>query len=374
MKEILGELDKAVFMRIIQVITKRQLRGAEVFALQLSRLFVSAGHDVLIVALRHADEFQDAEGVEQLDLNIDESARFFAWDAWRRFARIVREWKPDVIQANASETLKFTVFSKTIYRWRTPIIYRNANKVSDFIKSPFTKWFNMYLVRKVAHIISVSELCRSDFARTFHVRSEKTTTIPIGTIVDLQLSAAPAPFHYWINVASLVPEKNHKGLLSIFKQYRERGGLARLWIVGDGKLRTELQQLNTSLGLSEYVRFLGYRNNVAELISNSQGLLLPSLIEGVPGVILEAMVCRTPVVAYAVGGIPEIIDSRTNGVLVLKNDEAAFVSAMIEIEEDAELRNNLVNRAFASCVETFDIQHISKRFLDKYNSVVGQHI
>src|SRR5690349_9961389 len=99
-------------MRILHVITRRQLRGAEIFASQLSAEFVGEGHEVMIVALRSAREFVTVPGVSYIDLDIKPSQRWWSYGAWKKFAELVRTWNPDVIQANASETLKFTVISR----------------------------------------------------------------------------------------------------------------------------------------------------------------------------------------------------------------------------------------------------------------------
>ncbi|HTF21723.1 MAG TPA: glycosyltransferase [Chryseolinea sp.] len=358
----------------MQVITKRQLRGAELFASQLADRFVTEGNKVMIVSLRAPVKFPANDQIEYFDLNLEESSRLFALEGWKRFARLISEWKPDIIQANASETLKFTISSKWLFRWRVPIVYRNANKVSDFIRSRTTRIFNSLLIRGIDHVISVSENCRIDFIDTFGVPASKTTTIPIGTLID-----AGKPIYafgndpYWISVASFVPEKNHTGLLSIYSQYRSSGGSTPLYIVGDGKLRHILEALSSSLNIKDAVNLLGYRDDAVELIAGSQGLLLPSLIEGLPGVILEAFASRVPVIAYDVGGISEVIQHDVNGLLIARGDENLFVEAMLKLDRDPEFRNVIALRGYETCVGTYDINRIAERFFKKYQDVIKEY-
>lgn len=361
-------------MRIMQVITKRQLRGAELFASQLADRFVSDGHQVMIVSLRMALKFPVNSNIEYHDLNIHESSRLFAWQAWRKFADLVTEWKPDIIQANASETLKFTISSKWLFRWRVPVIYRNANKVSDFIRSRATRTFNSLLVRGVDHVISVSEICRLDFINTFGVPASRTSTIPIGTqIHDEKVPPHSDGTRYWINVASFVPEKNHNGLLSIYAQYRASGGRSSLYIVGDGRLRERLEALAESLHIRDHVRFLGYRNDAIDLIAGAQGLLLPSLIEGLPGVILEAFATAVPVIAYDVGGISEVIQNETNGFLIASGDESLFVRIMLRLERELEFRNAIALKGYETAANEFNINRIADRFFEMYQQVIKTH-
>ncbi|HEY5750352.1 MAG TPA: glycosyltransferase [Chryseolinea sp.] len=360
-------------MKILHVITRRQLRGAEIFASQLSEEFVKQGHEVMIVALRAAVTFPTVKGVVYLDLDLKPSQRWWSYAAWKKFATLVRTWKPDVIQANASETLKFTVISRTLFGWKAPLVYRNANKVSDFITSLPSKVINTKLARSVDFVISVSENCRVDYVATFGIPPARTVTIPIGTVLSnvqptsTQSRSSAAP--YWINVASLVPEKNHKGLLSIYKHYLEQGGEADLKVVGGGQAKDHLESVATSLGLSARVHFLGYRQDVLALMAGSAGLLLPSLIEGLPGVILEAMAAKIPVIAYGVGGIPEVLHHRETGMLITKGDEQQFVKAMREIETENTFRESMVQKAYALCEQHYRIEAVAQRFLEEYKNL-----
>jgi L-malate glycosyltransferase len=170
-------------LKILQLIQKPQLRGAEMFASQLSNQLVEAGHQVLLVSL--------LPGTSQLPfksdhINLDRplSKRFIDWQGWNQLAKEIKTFQPDVVQANAGDTLKFAVFSKLFFGWNTPIVFRNANKVSDFITSTPKLLFNKFLVSNVQHIISVSELCRQDFVKTYTYNDSKTTTVPIG--INLQ--------------------------------------------------------------------------------------------------------------------------------------------------------------------------------------------
>ncbi|RAW01294.1 glycosyltransferase [Pseudochryseolinea flava] len=357
----------------MHVITKRQLRGAEIFASQLSAEFVKHGHQVIIVGLQPPVAFPTVEGVKYIDLKIDKSNRILSYAGWKAFAELVKKHGPDIIQANASETLKFTVLSKLLFRWKTPIAYRNANKVSDFIKSVASKIFNTFLARRVNFVISVSENCRVDFVKTFGVRNENTVTIPIGTIlseVKHDRPVIPSNREYWINVASLVPEKNHAGLLRVFKRYVEQGGTRDLIIVGDGKLKASLLSDVAALGLQDRAHFLGYRQDVDALMQHASGLVLPSLIEGLPGVILEAMASRIPVITYDVGGIPEVIFHERTGMLIRKGEETEFVAAMYTVEKDAALRESLINAAYLTCIHNYAIGPIAERFLIQYKKIV----
>jgi hypothetical protein len=112
-------------MKIIQLIQRPQLRGAEVFACLLSSKLVDMGHEVIVVSI-----FDGA-----IDLPFDgrietiggaQHSKFTDWEAWKRLAALISKERPDLIQANAGDTLKYAVLSKLFFRWDYPIVFRNA--------------------------------------------------------------------------------------------------------------------------------------------------------------------------------------------------------------------------------------------------------
>src|SRR5690606_34809136 len=105
----------------------------------------------------------------------------------------------------------------------------------------------------------------------------------------------------------------------------------QLLLLGKGKLEGKIRSKIKELNIEGNVHFLGYRNDVLNILHQSDAFILPSLIEGLPAVILEAMYCETPVVAYNVGGIGEVVIPGETGWLVEKNEETKFQNHLEEI-------------------------------------------
>ncbi|MFD1003009.1 glycosyltransferase [Ohtaekwangia kribbensis] len=364
-------------MKILQLIQKPQLRGAEMFACQLSNHLLAMGHDVTVVCLLDGNAQLPFKG-KLVNLKRPLSKRFFDVGGWKQLADYIKQNKPDIIQANAGDTLKFVVLSKLFFQWKTPIVYRNANKVSDFITSRPKLIFNKFLVKQLEHIISVSELCRLDFIKTYNVPSEKTTMVPIGieaVAVNKTLSADILPYFtsgkVIVNVASLVPEKNHEALLRIATEVVKEYSDIKVLILGDGKLRESLQQKIMAMGLDNHVALLGYRADVLSILSNANVFTLPSRIEGLPGVILEAFYCEVPVVAYNVGGISEVVKNDETGWLVDKDDEQRFIvsvkDALLNSDKTSKIRKN----AHQFVTREFMNDSIAKKFAAAYTKVLN---
>jgi glycosyltransferase involved in cell wall biosynthesis len=357
-------------VRIIQLVQKPQLRGAEIFAAQLSSQLTAFKQEVIMVCLQPGRSALPFEG-EIIHLDRPGSSRLWDWEGWGKLAKIVKEFDPDIIQANAGDTLKYAVMSKLFFRWNAPIIYRNANKVSDFIDSFPKKVFNKFLVNRVDHVVSVSELCRQDLIKLYAFHATHTTTIPIGLNLSpvnrhlaSDLTAVFSSGKVMVHVASFVPEKNHVGLLRIVKRLLDSGQNIKLILIGDGKLRNAVEEQIRQLKLDNHVFTLGYRTDVMTIVDSAHVFVLPSLIEGLPGVILEAMYCKTPVVTYNVGGISEVVRNGETGWLVPPGDEDGFIRAVgAVLNTDV---TSIVNNAHELVVREFDNKVIAERFLEVY--------
>lgn len=365
-------------MKILQLIQKPQLRGAEIFASQLSTRLVSMDHEVLMVCLTTGTATLPFSGTITY-LNRPIARRLVDIAGWKQLSDLISQFQPDILQANAGDTLKFAVFSKLIFRWNTPIIFRNANKVSDFIDTKPKLYFNTFLARQVAHVISVSELCRLDFMKTYNIDQSKVTSVPIG--IELKQENHPVPDDLksffeggkiLVHVASFVPEKNHAGLVRMVKLLVDRGIDIRLVMIGDGRLRKSIQQQVETLNLTQYIRLTGYRTDVLTIMSHAHAFVLPSLIEGLPGVILEAMYSRTAVVANDVGGISEVVKPGVTGWLVKAGEEEAFTHA---IEEALHAPNGeaIKENAYTMVSHEFDNRMIAKRFMNVYERLINHN-
>lgn len=308
------------------------------------------------------------------------SKRLIDYKGWKQLAEVISNFKPDIIQANAGDTLKFAISSKLFFWWKVPVVYRNANKVSDFVSSLPKLLLNKFFVHRLSHVISVSELCRLDFIKTYSFSEGKTTMIPIGIesisvekFIPQDLQEYFVNGRVLVNIGSLVPEKNHGGLLRITQQLIKDYPTLKVLILGDGKLRQALNNKIDELKLKDHVFLLGYRNDVLSVLSSADGMLLPSLIEGLPGVILEAFYCRIPVVAYNVGGISEVVQHRNTGWLIDKNNEPDFVEAVKEMLNEVDLVGKVRDKAFQLVDMQFNNQDIAKRFAGVYHKVASQY-
>jgi glycosyltransferase involved in cell wall biosynthesis len=185
-----------------------------------------------------------------------------------------------------------------------------------------------------------------------------------------QLAMAPDAFLVG-TVGRLMPIKGFEYLIEAFAQFRRQRDRqeSKLVIVGDGPLRAALEQCAERQGLLRQVEFLGMRTDVYNLMKAFDAFVLPSLHEGVPMVLLEAMALGVPIVASGVGGIPEILEDKREALLVPARDARALARGMEVLAGSSETRARLVRAARVRVETQFSIQSSAAKMRTMYRSL-----
>jgi glycosyltransferase involved in cell wall biosynthesis len=139
-------------------------------------------------------------------------------------------------------------------------------------------------------------------------------------------------------------------------------------IAGDGESRSELEGLSRQLGTAELVHFLGLRQDIDAILRSIDVAAISSDYEGTPLVAFECMANRTPLVATAVGGLPDIIRDGETGILIPPRDPEALAHALSALLADPDRRRQM-GEASAGQLDEFTIDSIANRFADLYESL-----
>jgi glycosyltransferase involved in cell wall biosynthesis len=129
------------------------------------------------------------------------------------------------------------------------------------------------------------------------------------------------------------------------------------YLVGDGKLQTEIQQRVDQLDLTENIKLLGFQTHerVSELLDRSDILVLPSLSEGIPVAVMEAMASGLPVIATNVTGVPELVEDGVTGLLVPSKNSSALSEAILKLVRSPDLRNRMGAAGRRKVLEEFNM-------------------
>jgi L-malate glycosyltransferase len=374
-------------MRILQLITRNQLRGAEVFAAQLSDQLAERGHQVVLAFLFGDEEVLSTRpDVRQVGLGGDPFARFpVSLRAWTRLRRLVSEFRPDIVQANGADTWKYAALLRARGPY-PPVIYRNISVVSMWVQSGAKRWIAGAALRRMSHIASVSEAGKRDLIEHFSLLDERISVLPVGVAIPPRASEAdlaslrqsvrqdfglPVDCPLVVHVGSFTPEKNHGDLLKAFSRVSAEISGARLLLVGGGPLRAEIEASARLAGLRRLVRFAGPRPDAAALIAGADLLALCSFREGLPGVILEAAAVGIPSISYKVGGVSEAVEHDVAGLLIEQGDWVGFAATVARALKDRSLCERLGAEVRRRVAESYALGTVTGQFERMYRSVLG---
>ena len=199
--------------------------------------------------------------------------------------------------------------------------------------------------RRSAHVIAVSSAIRRRVAQEFGVPPSKLTVVR-NSVTAAQTASSARNGHPVVGtVARLQPEKGLDVLLEAAPQIAREVPEVEFRVVGDGPLRADLERRAREVGAERFVTFLGERSDARELLASFDVLALPSRAEGTPLTIVESMLAGTPVVASAVGGIPEQISHGETGLLVPAEDRDSLAASVVQVLRDRELATRLAEGA-----------------------------
>lgn len=233
--------------------------------------------------------------------------------------------------------------------------------------------------RRTAHIIAVSAPIRQRLVERDGVPAERVTVIPCAMPQDCPRQPSPALPETLGGrplvgvVARLQPEKGVDVLLRAASRIVDRRPECTLVVMGDGPLRAMLEAQAARLGLAGHVHFLGFRPDVPALLPLLEVLVVPSLSEGAPLVVLEAMAAGVPVVASATGGIPDQIRHEEDGLLVPPGDDAALAAAVLCLLEDPALARRYGEAGRRKVEQEFGFEEMVDRIEGIYQRVSPHH-
>ena len=174
-----------------------------------------------------------------------------------------------------------------------------------------------------------------------------------------------------LNVARLSPQKAQWHIIDAAAQLKADGAKMKFIIVGEGALMGVLQQQVLDNGLQHSVHLLGFRSDVKILLQVADVFLLPSLDEGMPMALLEAVASRTPVLATPVGDIPKLIRDDHSGVLVKSDDVMALVAGIQRMVASDEYRNTCADHAWEALCTHYSSRAMHQSYYELYNELVA---
>lgn len=355
--------------------------GTQRFLLELLRRLDRDRFEPLILStLKTGELLADIEALGIRVIQFKTGRRLLSPETIRSLSgagRLLRRERVAVLDCMLGVTTLFGPFVGRLAG--VPVVFNNQRNLSYWMRGRYRNAVYGFVIRRLVDRVLVnSEAARTELRERFSVPDDRI--VAVGTGIDIGRIDSAAPNDALVEslglsgrpivgiVAKLSPIKGHRYLLEAMRLLRESRPEAALMIVGDGPLRTRLEQQTTELGLADDVRFVGSRDDVASLLKVMSVFVLSSTSEGSPNAVLEAMAAGLPVVATDVGGLPEMVSSGRTGVLVPPREPIALAAALSDLLGDAE-RAAAMGRAARDAVEReHDLDLVVRRTQDVFES------
>lgn len=220
-------------------------------------------------------------------------------------------------------------------------------------------------IQQADFVVGISSYGRSQLCRLVDYRHwSRIRVVHCGIEPRLYENIRPAPLSrpvVMVNIGRFVEQKGQLLLVEAMAEVQRRGVDARLVLVGDGPLRRPIERAITNEGLGGRITLTGWQDEagVRRAIEDSHALILPSFAEGLPMVVMEALVSARPVIATWIAGVPELMQDQRTGWLVPPGDVPALVEAITElatVPEDKLRRMGTTGRARVLMRHNIDVE------------------
>jgi len=355
-------------IKVCHVIGRLAYGGAERLLLDICRKIDKNQFELSVVSLKKdnplAEQFADA-GVEVK--NIEKRGKLdFSLTA--RLAQYFRTAKPDIVHTH--------LFLADFWAGRAARLAGVKRVIStkhDILSEDALRdYFGRKARQRCDKVVAISKATREYLVENEKISCDKIEVIYNGIDINKFYCEKPLILENEElvigTVGRLVREKGQKHLIRACRFIKNNAW--RLIVVGDGPLKKELSNLSTSLGIADRVRFAGEQDDVRPALEEMDVFVLPSISEGLSLVILEAAAAGKVVIATKVGGVPEIIKDKENGLLFKPKNIEQLVGHLNWVDEHREEARKMAAGLQRKVLQSFDINKTIKEYEGLYLKLV----
>jgi glycosyltransferase involved in cell wall biosynthesis len=272
-------------------------------------------------------------------------------------------------------------------KWtRIPVLAFSRGYTTENKKVAFYEWVERIVLPRMNGIITVSEGQKKKL-EDLGVRGPQKWVVYNAVNVNgeignqnsweskreiLEVLDIPLNAKLVVTAGRLSPEKGHRYLVDAIALMRDQVEGVYFVFCGEGECRQKLEKMAKALGVSDNCRFPGFRRDLPEIFKVMDLFVLPSLTEGLPNVILEAFACAKPVVATRVGGVPEIVEDRSNGLLIPAKNPEFLSKAVIQLLLNSEMRASMGKSGYRKVKSGFNFESQAEKLQQIYREILRE--
>jgi len=331
---------------ILQLLTGLGMGGAEKVVLDLADNIDNTEFNVFVLSLSKRDELLDEFLSKKINTTILRKSNSFIdfFILIQKVSQFVKKNHIDIIHAHMTHSIIIASIVK-ILNPKIKIVYTShTSNISSKIRKIMI--FTLKPLRDIDIIFSKNIL------KYFY--KKKYVVVPNGINVQTYHKDISKNEKFtFIAVGRLETVKNHKALIKMVDNLKNKYNF-ELLIVGEGYLKEEINLLIKKNRLENHVKLLGLRNDISELLNKSHCLLMPSLWEGLPLVVLEAGASKLPIIVTPVGSIPSILNEKNSYMCELEYFEAKMGEV---INNYAEAKRKAI-KLYGQIKENYSIESV----------------
>ncbi len=368
-------------LRVLIVITKANWGGAQKYVYTLAKATLEAKYEVTVAYGTPGELLVHLEKLGVHTIHVPELTRDVKGGgdirALNSLKKIMRALRPDVVHTNSSKAGILAALAASMVGVKRTIFTAHGWAFNE--KRPVWQIVPIALIHFLTVLLSDITICVSDAikrdAKWMPFVQKRLVTIHNGIPNNplLERSVARKMFSKeqtsvpWIcAVAELHPTKQIPIAIAAFSKIAEEFPLVEFFIIGDGEQRTVIENLVAEYGLKQRVHVYGHLQDAPQYLSAFDIFVLPSRSEALGYVILEAGMAKLPVVASRVGGIPEIITDRKEGLLVESGNVLQLADALKELISRPDLRMQFGNALYEKVTRDFSEKEMIEKTLSLY--------
>jgi len=361
-------------LHVVQLLPTLRTGGAERLVTDLSTCLQTHGVRVTIVTMFGPENTPYEQRVEEAGIPHRWLNKRFGLDLRMpvRISRTLRELRPDVLHTHLY-TLRYAAPALPVNR--IPAVLYTLHSIprkEDNMLGLLINWlaFRFRLVQPVAISPTIAAAARSLYGARINFPVIRNGIQMPPFLAVKNAGQRKRNRFVLLNVGRLTDVKNQQFLLRIALRLQALGLDFELRFAGDGPLRQALEEQARILSVESKVKFLGSVSDMAAVYGDADIFVLPSLYEGLPIALLEAMASALPVVASAVGGVPDVIHDGRTGILLPPGDESAWATVIHQLATSPELRKKLGSAAREEVVARYDIGSTTRAYLELYHKLL----